>query len=71
MVMSDYVLSKFLKEEEKDMVTGITLASDAVILILKENVSTAMNKFNVSNRKEISKGDVNGSVWCFRKFRKF
>lgn len=46
MVMSDYVLSKFLKEEEVDMVKGITLASDAVITIINDGCQSAMNKYN-------------------------
>ncbi len=49
MVMSNYVLSKFLKEEEKDIIDGITKAGEAVMLILKENCSTAMNKYNQTN----------------------
>ena len=44
--LSDYVLSRFLKEEFDDMIKGITSAGDAVEIILKEGVINAMNKFN-------------------------
>ncbi|MCL2840994.1 MAG: aminoacyl-tRNA hydrolase [Defluviitaleaceae bacterium] len=44
--LSDYVLSRFLKEEWEDMIRGITKAGDAVELILKEDTKTAMNVFN-------------------------
>jgi len=44
--LSDYVLSRFLKEEWDDMINGITKAGDAVQLILKEGTAAAMNVFN-------------------------
>lgn len=46
MVMSNYVLSKFLKEEETDMVKGITKASEATLLMLQYDVQKAMNEYN-------------------------
>lgn len=46
MVMSNYVLTKFLKEEETDMVKGITKASDATLLMLQYDVQKAMNEYN-------------------------
>ncbi len=52
MVMSNYVLSKFLKEEEQDMVKGITLAGEAVMTILKDGSNTAMNKYNTTIKSE-------------------
>lgn len=48
MVMSNYVLSKFTKEEEPLIVKGITIAGEAVLFMLKENVSMAMNKYNTT-----------------------
>ncbi|MCL2199870.1 MAG: aminoacyl-tRNA hydrolase [Defluviitaleaceae bacterium] len=44
--LADYVLSRFLKEEFEDMIKGITLAGDAVEMILKEDTAAAMNVFN-------------------------
>jgi len=44
--MSDYVLSKFLKEEHDDMIDGITKAGDAALKIVKDGASAAMNQFN-------------------------
>jgi len=44
--LSDYVLSRFLKEEWDDMIKGITKAGDATELILKEGATSAMNIFN-------------------------
>ena len=46
MRLSDYVLTKFLREEWDMMIQGITKAGDAVEVILKEGISAAMNKFN-------------------------
>ncbi len=50
MVMSDYVLSKFTKEEEPGIVEGILKGADAVLTILKSDTNTAMNKFNTTNK---------------------
>jgi len=44
--LSDYVLSRFLREEWDDMIQGVTKAGDAVDMILRDGVSAAMNKFN-------------------------
>lgn len=44
--LADYVLSKFRKDEQDPMVDGITLAGEAVELILKEGAASAMNRFN-------------------------
>jgi len=44
--LSDYVLSRFLREEWDDMIKGITKAGDAVEQILKEDTAAAMNVFN-------------------------
>ncbi len=50
--LSDYVLSKFLKEEEDGIIEGMTLAGDGTTTIVTESVSVAMNKFNaLSNKK--------------------
>lgn len=50
--LADYVLSRFKKEEQESMVDGISLAGDAVELILKEGAASAMNRYN---HKAISK----------------
>ena len=52
--LSDYVLSRFLREEWDDMIKGITKAGDAVELILKEGTGAAMNMFN----KKLPKKDT-------------
>lgn len=47
--LKDFVLSKFTKEEEKEIIEGITNATDAINLIVKDpfdGVSSAMNQFN-------------------------
>ena len=44
--LSDYVLSRFTKEEIKEMVQSIKIASDAVETIIKEGPDKAMNVFN-------------------------
>jgi len=44
--LSDYVLSKFLREEHEDMIEGITKAGDAALKIVKDGAATAMNQFN-------------------------
>ena len=44
--LSDYVLSRFLKEEWDDMIAGVTKAGDAAELIVQTDTITAMNKYN-------------------------
>lgn len=44
--LSDYVLSRFLKEEFEDMIKGITKAGNAAEMILNEGITPAMNVFN-------------------------
>ena len=44
--MTDYVLSRFLREEWDDMIKGITKAGDAVQAILTEGTVKAMTLFN-------------------------
>jgi len=44
--LSDYVLSRFLKEEVDGVVQGIIKACDAMEIILKEDAIAAMNKYN-------------------------
>ncbi|MCL2593367.1 MAG: aminoacyl-tRNA hydrolase [Defluviitaleaceae bacterium] len=55
MVLSDYVLSKFNKNEHDDMVLGVTKATDAIHIIFTDSVNNAMNKFNkkLPNPKEV------------------
>lgn len=57
--LKDYVLSKFTKEEEKDIIKGITDGADAVSMIVRADgdVSEAMNKYNkkVSKPKTVEK----------------
>ena len=44
--LSDYVLSRFLREEWDDMIKGITKAGDAIEQILKEGTLPTMSKYN-------------------------
>lgn len=44
--LSDYVLSRFKREEHDAFVRGVTLAGEAVECIVKEGVETAMGRFN-------------------------
>jgi len=44
--LADYVLSKFKPNEMEDIISGITQATDAVELILREGAKAAMNKYN-------------------------
>jgi PTH1 family peptidyl-tRNA hydrolase len=44
--LADYVLSRFTKEEIKEMVGSIKIASDAIETILREGNAYAMNKYN-------------------------
>ena len=45
-LMADYVLSGFFKQEHEVVVNSITKASDAIIFILKNGMDKAMNEFN-------------------------
>jgi PTH1 family peptidyl-tRNA hydrolase len=46
MDLADYVLSRFLNEELQDIRQGCTNACEAVGLIIEDDISTAMNRFN-------------------------
>jgi len=58
MSLSDYVLSRFLREEWDDMVRGVTKAGDAVEIILKEGTTAAMNKYNIRIPKPQKNKDI-------------
>ena len=54
-VLSDYVLSRFSKEEEAAMIQGVTKTTEAIELILKEGSAKAMNVYNgnaTKNKKD-------------------
>ncbi|MCL1846266.1 MAG: aminoacyl-tRNA hydrolase [Defluviitaleaceae bacterium] len=51
--LSDYVLSRFLREEWDDMIKGVTKAGDAVQMILNEGTLAAMNFFNEKKSPEV------------------
>jgi len=53
--LADYVLSRFLREEWKDFIAGVTLAGDAVEKILRDGTPAAMNQFNQKQKREIDK----------------
>ena len=44
--LRDFVLDKIKKEEQTELIEGITKAGDAVKIILKEGAAAAMNMFN-------------------------
>lgn len=46
MDLADYVLGRFSKEEQPLIRESVDKASDAVALMLREDISAAMNKFN-------------------------
>ncbi|MCL2565234.1 MAG: aminoacyl-tRNA hydrolase [Defluviitaleaceae bacterium] len=50
--LSNYVLSRFSKNETEAMIEGVTKATDALEIILKDSVDTAMNKFNKKKKPE-------------------
>ncbi|MCL1924774.1 MAG: aminoacyl-tRNA hydrolase [Defluviitaleaceae bacterium] len=45
-LMADYVLSKFFKEEHEAIINSVTIASEAALYILKNGIDKAMNEFN-------------------------
>ena len=44
--LADWVISKFKKEEQESLNSGIKLASEAVDSIIKDGLESAMNKYN-------------------------
>jgi len=50
--LSNYVLSRFSKNETEAMIEGVTKATDALEIILRDSVDTAMNKFNKKKKTE-------------------
>ena len=52
--LANFVLSKFNKEEETDIINGITSATDAINIFIKDKdngLSNAMNLFNKKIKK--------------------
>ena len=50
-VLTDYVLSRFTKEEESAIQEGIAVACDAVLTILSLGIDKSMNKYNIKLNK--------------------
>jgi PTH1 family peptidyl-tRNA hydrolase len=46
MILTDFVLSRFKKDEWEDMLDGIQNAGDAAEMILRSGAEAAMNQFN-------------------------
>ncbi len=46
MSLSDYVLSRFLKEEEEELIKGVTLATSALTDFLEIDIDKVMSKYN-------------------------
>jgi len=61
--LSDYVLSRFLREEWEGFIQGVTKAGDAVECILKEGTTAAMNLFN----KKLTVSQQRKEVLCQQK----
>ncbi len=51
--LADYVLSRFKPEEQEAIVDGITKATDAVEIIIKNGVNDAMNKYNLKKEPKV------------------
>jgi peptidyl-tRNA hydrolase, PTH1 family len=49
---ADFVLGKFKRSEEKILEEMLDLCSDAVELILRDGITTAMNRFNRKQKQE-------------------
>ncbi len=45
--LANFVLSKFRKEEQSDIESGIDKACKSVDTIIRENLELAMNKYNI------------------------
>ncbi|MDR1558318.1 MAG: aminoacyl-tRNA hydrolase [Clostridiales bacterium] len=50
-ILTDYVLSRFTREEEAAFIDGVTKAGEAVLEILERGIDAAMNKYNQSLNK--------------------
>nr|WP_317357213.1 aminoacyl-tRNA hydrolase [uncultured Tyzzerella sp.] len=58
--LANFVLSKFNKDEEIDIIKGITMATDAIEIFIKDKqngLCNAMNLFNKKNKKETKKDE--------------
>jgi peptidyl-tRNA hydrolase, PTH1 family len=60
--VAKHVLSKFLKDESKQVTTMIETAADAIQCFLDENLETAMNRFNTKKEKNISTNPSDESI---------
>ncbi len=52
--LANYVLSKFTKDEDEKIIEGITKATDAIEIFIKDKekgLDNAMNKFNKKNKQ--------------------
>ena len=57
-LMADYVLSRFFKNEHEAVLGSITKATDAVIHTLKYGIDKAMNEFNKDDFNEVKSSKV-------------
>lgn len=55
--LADYVLSKFSKDEEPLALSGYEKGAEALEIMMKHGVQSAMNKINVSVKKEKERND--------------
>lgn len=49
--LANYVLGKFSKDEDKDIISGITLATDALEVFIKDRENGLSNAMNLFNKK--------------------
>jgi len=52
--LKDYVLSRFIEEENADIIKGITDAGDAVIQLINGKISDAMNTYNKKAKENLN-----------------
>lgn len=52
--LANFVLSKFGQDEENDMIKGITTATDAISLFIKDKENGLYNAMNLYNKKKTS-----------------
>ena len=53
MDLADFVLSGFVKEEQKAIEEAILLAADAVLDIVKNGIEHAMNRYNMRKKSSL------------------
>lgn len=55
--LANYVLGKFSKEEDEEIIAGITLATDALEVFIKDKENGLSNAMNLFNKKKLNKNN--------------